>query len=146
MDTKRFLTLSEKILFAYNKSCAKLLHEFDISQTSFDILMFLHNNPEYVTAQDICEIRHIKKGLVSVHVEKLVKAGLLKRSGIENDRRKIALSCSEKAMPIIEAGLKLQQDFFNSLGEGISDENLLILKQIHERIEENAILIANGKL
>lgn len=143
---KRFLSLSEKILFAYNKSCEQVLDQFNISQTSFDILMFLHNNPEFVTAQDISDIRHIKKALVSVHVDKLVKAGLLKRSSIENDRRKIALTCSEKAMPIIEAGLKFQKEFFDLLGEGISEENFLILKQIHEKLETNAVLIANGKL
>ncbi len=63
MNTSSFLAISQKILHAYNKLCEPLLAEYDIPQVSFDILMFLTNNPKYVTAQKISEMRHIKKTL-----------------------------------------------------------------------------------
>ena len=62
--------------------CVPILHEFDIPQVSFDILMFLKNNPELCTAQQISEFRHIKKNLISVHVDKLVTAGYLDRKSV----------------------------------------------------------------
>ena len=79
MRSSAFITFFHDALNAYNKMCEPILHEFDIPQVSFDILMFLNNNPDLCTAQQISEFRNIKKNLVSVHVEKLVTAGYLQR-------------------------------------------------------------------
>ncbi len=141
MNSSSFLATSQKILHAYNKLCEPLLAEYDIPQVSFDILMFLTNNPKYVTAQEISEMRHIKKNLVSVHVDKLVRAGLLKRSSIADDRRKIALSCTEKAKPIIQAGHKLQENFYSTLTAGIDDSMWSVFNKINATLEINAELI-----
>ena len=75
MTPSTFVAFFHDVLNAYNKMCEPILHEFDIPQVSFDILMFLNNNPELCTAQQISEFRKIKKNLVSVHVDKLVTAG-----------------------------------------------------------------------
>ncbi len=77
MTPSTFITFFHDALNAYNKMCEPILHEFDIPQVSFDILMFLKNNPDLCTAQQISEFRNIKKNLVSVHVDKLVTAGYL---------------------------------------------------------------------
>ena len=74
MTPSTFVAFFHDVLNAYNKMCEPILHEFDIPQVSFDILMFLNNNPELCTAQQISEFRKIKKNLVSVHVDKLVTA------------------------------------------------------------------------
>lgn len=138
MGINSFVNISEKIIHAYTKKCEPLLGEFGLSQVSFDILMFLTNNPEFVTAQEISDIRHIKKNLVSVHVEKLVHAGLLKRSAVNGDRRKIALTCTEKSKPITNAGLQMQKCFYEELTVGIEKEQWDILTEIQKTIEANA--------
>ena len=122
---------------AYNRMCEPILMQYDIPQVSFDILMFLTNNPEFCTAQDISEIRGIKKNLVSVHVEKLVQAGLLRRGTVSKDRRKIALTCTEKASPIIEAGLMVQQSFAERITIGISEDDWAVYKRINEKVRAN---------
>ena len=94
MTPSTFITFFHDALSAYNKMCEPILHEFDIPQVSFDILMFLKNNPDLCTAQQISEFRNIKKNLVSVHVDKLVAAGYLQRGTVTGDRRKIWLSCT----------------------------------------------------
>ena len=109
------LEFARKIRLAYNEHCKSLCKEIHMPQTAFDILMFLGNNPECKTARDIVEIRKIKANLVSVNVDKLVKEGYLTRNSIEGDRRKIELQCTEQALPIIEKGRKLQQDFETAL-------------------------------
>lgn len=138
MTPRPFLTNARKIIHAYNKLCEPVLAEYELPQVSFDILMFLTNNPECSTAHEISELRHIKKNLVSVHVDKLVSAGLLERTSVAGDRRKIALSCTEKAAPIIEAGLKLQQKFYAELSCGISSEQWKLFAEIFETINSNA--------
>lgn len=138
MPVCSFVAMSERILHAYNLRCEPLLEEFHLGQVSFDILMFLTNNPSFRTAQEISDVRHIKKNLVSVHVEKLVHAGLLERSAVEGDRRKIALRCTEKAQPVIDAGLRMQKAFFDALTVGINDAQWEIFAEIRRTVEANA--------
>ena len=77
MRISDYLAMTKDTMSAYSRMCEPVLLKYDIPQVSFDILMFLENNPEFCTAQEISEVRGIKKNLVSVHVEKLVQGGLL---------------------------------------------------------------------
>lgn len=98
------IAISRKIALAYSAVCKPLCRQLELPQTAFDILMFLGNNPDYKTASEIVEIRHIKANLVSVNVDRLVREGYLTRRGVEGDRRKTELLCTEKAQPIIARG------------------------------------------
>lgn len=141
MKATEYLMLSRKTLSAYTKVCEPLLEKYDLPQVSFDILMFLANNPEYKTAQDISEIRGIKKNLVSVHVEKLVSIGLLERGFVAGDRRKVSLSCTDKASPIIEDGLAMQKSFYDRIVSGISEEDWEAYKRINQQVIKNTMSI-----
>ena len=137
MRISDYLAMTKDTMSAYNRMCEPVLLKYDIPQVSFDILMFLENNPEFCTAQDISEVRGIKKNLVSVHVEKLVQAGLLRRGTVSGDRRKISLAVTEKAKPIIEAGLASQQKFYERLTAGISEEDWAVYKHMNEHLAIN---------
>ena len=50
MTPSTFVAFFHDALNAYNKMCEPILDEFDIPQVSFDILMFLENNPNLCTA------------------------------------------------------------------------------------------------
>lgn len=115
------IEFSKKMAAAYQHVCHPLCLETGLPQTALDILMFLANNPEYRTARDIVELRHIKANLVSVHVERLVQEGYLDRRPVEKDRRKTELLCTKKAQPIIRRGQELQENFFAGLFDGVSD-------------------------
>ena len=132
-----YLAMTKDTMSAYSRMCAPVLLNYGIPQISFDILMFLENNPEFCTAQEISEVRGIKKNLVSVHVEKLVRAGLLRRGTVSGDRRKISLTVTEKARPIIEAGLAAQQKFYERLTAGISEEDWAVYKHMNEHLAKN---------
>ena len=67
------IEFSIKTSQAYNAVCKPLCQELGLSQTALDILLFLANNPDYKTARDIVEVRHIKANLVSMNVDKLVQ-------------------------------------------------------------------------
>ena len=86
-----------KVALAYGAVCKPLCRELGLTQTAFDILLFLANNPSYRTARDIVEVRHIKANLVSVNVDKLVQEGYLTRQPVAGDRRKTALACTPRA-------------------------------------------------
>ena len=93
------IEFSIKTAQAYNAVCKPLCQELGLSQTALDILLFLANNPDYKTARDIVEVRHIKANLVSMNVDKLVQEGYLERYAVASDRRKTKLLCTGKADP-----------------------------------------------
>ena len=64
---------------AYSAFMAPLSQELGMAQTALDILLFLANNPGMDTARDICAYMHLKPGIVSFHVDNLVREGLLER-------------------------------------------------------------------
>ena len=109
------IEFSIKTAQAYNAVCKPLCQELGLSQTALDILLFLANNPDYKTARDIVEVRHIKANLVSMNVDKLVQEGYLERRAVAGDRRKTQLLCTEKAQPVIARGREVQERFFARL-------------------------------
>ena len=113
--------LTKKFMAAYKAAQKKVCKAWNVPEVSLDILLFLANNPDYTTARDIVEVRSIKANLVSQHVDRMVREGYLCRKEVQGDRRKRDLSLTEKAMPIIEAGRRMQTDFFETLFHGISE-------------------------
>lgn len=95
------------------------------------------NNPEYHTARDIVEVRKLKANLVSVNIARLVEDGYLTRSSIPGDRRKVALSLTRQAAPIIAQGQALQQSFFDGLFQGVSPEDRTIFHQVLDAMGHN---------
>lgn len=142
------IEVSRKISRAYNAMCKPLCKELELSQTAFDILMFLGNNPNYNTAGEIVEIRRIKANLVSVNVERLVREGYLLRKQVEGDRRKTGLICTDKAKPIIERGRKLQKAFTERMFLNMDDDLRKAFSEATYIIEKNLneILEAENKL
>ena len=75
MNPIDLIFISTKTMKAYEAFCQPVCKKFQLNQTSFDVLMFLANNPKYNTARDICEIRGIRTGIASVAVDFLVSNG-----------------------------------------------------------------------
>ena len=95
------------------------------------------NNPEYNTAKDICKYRGFKPGIVSFHVDNLVKYGYLVREDVEGDRRKYRLICTEKTKNVIEKGKKLQEKFAFAITKGLSDEDIKQFQSCLNIFEKN---------
>ena len=131
------IAISRKIALAYSAVCKPLCRQLELPQTAFDILMFLGNNPDYKTASEIVEIRHIKANLVSANVDRLVREGYLTRRGVEGDRRKTELLCTEKAQPIIARGRQLQNAFSERLFAGMDEEARRAFSEAMHLIEHN---------
>ena len=140
------IEFGRKTAAAYAALCKPLCQKLHLPQTAFDILMFLANNPNYTTARDIVEVRHIKANLVSVNVDKLVQEGLLERRPVPGDRRKTELHCTEMAQPIIQRGQALQEAFFARLMQGVDPAQLRAFYDTIARMGENLDAILEGDL
>lgn len=109
------IEFARKTALAYSALCKPLCQQLHLTQTAFDILMFLANNPGYQTASDVVEVRKLKANLVSVNVDRLVHEGYLLREADPDDRRRTLLRCTEKARPIVEQGRAVQERFADLL-------------------------------
>lgn len=96
---------------AYSAFMAPLSRELGMAQTALDILLFLANNPGMDTARDICAYMHLKPGIVSFHVDNLVREGLLERRPSPIDRRRCPLACTAQANPVLMRGKQMQKEF-----------------------------------
>lgn len=139
---------AKKVGIVYDMMLTPLSKEIGIPQTALSILLFLANNPDYATARDVCEMRGLKRAIVSTHVERMVSEGLLERKAYPGDRRKELLVPTEKALPIVETGREAQKKFAGAMLEGLSEEKLAVMEHCFEVMNGNIdrIIKASGVL
>ena len=136
---------ARKIALAYEKALLPLSRETDMPHTAISILLFIANNPDFSTASDICEMRGLKRPVVSVHVERLVQEGYIQRHAVPGDRRKDALVYTEKALPIIEAGRKRQIQFARAVLQGIDEDERAVMERCFKQMDQNIDKIIKEK-
>lgn len=132
-NSQLFACYNRKVAL-YNKMKSKVCEKHEITPTSFDILMFLHNNSEVRTAEEICRLRGIKPAIVSVDIDKLDKKGYITRVVDVNDRRRLLISLTNSVEPITTDGTNMQQGFANMLFEGVEHDEAVIYINVLEKM------------
>jgi len=136
---------ARKMGLAYEKALLPLAKETDMPHTAISILLFIANNPEFATASNICDMRGLKRPVVSAHVENLVQGGYIERRAVPGDRRKDALVCTEKAVKIVELGRARQIQFASAVLEGISEEDRAVMERCFLKMNANIDKIIKEK-
>lgn len=134
-----------RVIKSYHVQLQPLCRELDLPPLALDILLFIANNPGNATATDICMMRGIKPGIVSVHIERLVRLGLLRRVAVDGDRRKTKLEVTSDASEPIRRGREIQRDFARRLCSGISDEDKRVWQRITETVDRNLDAMCSDK-
>ena len=127
--------LNQKV---YRRFLEPVGEKYDLNRAELDVLLFLANNPSYDTATDIVEYRGLVKSHVSAAVAKLEERGLLTRSYHNGNRRTVHLALTEEAAPIVKDGRRGQEKYVEVLHQGISDEEMDLLKRVLKKIMMNA--------
>lgn len=122
---------------AYHIALSPLCEQMQLPPLAVDILMFFANNPGHETAGEVCKCRGLKPGIVSFHIERLVREGYLIRQAIPSDRRKTALLCTEKAAQLVEKGRVLQKNFGIQITDGLSKEDMEHFRRCVATFERN---------
>lgn len=130
-------TRSQGLRKLYGNLCAPLLARYGLTQLELDIILFLANNPEYDTARDIVEKRHLAKSHVSVGIDTLAGQGLLERFTREGNRKTIHLRLTAAAAPIVEEGRAVQRRYGECLLSGFTQEERRQLARLMDRVAEN---------
>lgn len=134
MELSRILTIGLKGANVYGRFCQPVCKRYGINQMGFNTLMFFANNPEYNTARDLCRLRGIKSGIVSVAVENLIEAGYLTRRVDVADRRIQRLEVAKKAAGLVQAGRAAQREFKEALLSRLSSDEIERFAQISQKL------------
>jgi len=121
----------------YARLMDPICKKWELTRNELDVLLFLHNNPEYDRAVDIVQNRGLSKSHVSLSITNLESRGLLIRREDPNDRRTVHLSLTEKAIPIVEKGQRSQQLFFSYIHKDVSQEQIDLMVDFARKVSEN---------
>lgn len=126
------------LLKLYEQILSEIPTDYKLSLMEIKIISFLHNNPGQDTIGDIAELRRLPKGNVSQGVESLVQKSLLVRTPDKADRRKVHLSLTSNAAPLVTEIEKTKDIFVARAYEGLSEEEIEQFCQITQHVMKNA--------
>lgn len=126
------------ITSCYEMLSSKICKKYQLTQMEYDILIFLHNNPQHNTAAEIVKIRKSTKSHVSSSLKSLENRGLVERIQSTCNKKHIEIVLSEEAVPIIEDGIKVQKEFAKTLLHGLTAEEKHICTEVFNKICKNA--------
>ena len=140
MEFQNYLAFMKKSETVYQRFCQNVIRDWDLNATSFQVIMFLANNPQYNTARDVCRMRGIKTGIASIAVEQLIQMGYLERKTDPNDRRIQRLYVTEEAAELVKQGREVQQEFAQAITGALRPEEMelyfSLIEKIMARIDE----------
>lgn len=122
---------------AYGKQLEPVCRKWELTRSEVDVLLFLYNNPVFDRAADIVTRRGMTKSHVSMSVASLADRGLLERQFSPEDRRTAHLKLLEKGLVIAAEAREAQRQFFDTLYEGVSREELETWNAITRKVCEN---------
>lgn len=122
----------------YELLSGEVCDRYELTQMEYDILMFLHNNPQLNTAAEIVKIRKSTKSHVSTSLKKLENRGFVKRIQSEDNKKHIEIVLLDRAALIVEAGLNAQKQFAQDVLSGLTEEERHMCIKVFDEICNNA--------
>lgn len=122
----------------YELLSGEVCDRYGLTQMEYDILMFLHNNPQQNTAAEIVKIRKSTKSHVSTSLKKLENKGLVEKIQSENNKKHIEIVLLDKAKLIVEAGTDVQKQFAQTVLSGLTVEEKQLCIRVFDKICNNA--------
>ena len=122
----------------YELLSGRVCDRYGLTQMEYDILMFLHNNPQHNTAAEIVKVRKSTKSHVSISLKNLENKGLVERIQSETNKKHIEIALLDKAELIVEAGINAQKEFAQDVLSGLTEEEKYMCMAVFNKICANA--------
>lgn len=133
-----FMDKHKTIICYYAQLTKSICEKFSLTQMEYDILMFLHNHPQFNTAADIVRIRKATKSHVSTTLKTLEDNGLVRKIQSLDNKKRIEIELLEPAKKIIQEGLNVKTEFVNNLFQGLTEEEMRMWQSIFVKVCNNA--------
>ena len=133
-----FMDKHKIIICYYSRLTRSICEKFGLTQMEYDILMFLHNHPQFNTAADIVKIRKATKSHVSTTLKTLEDNGLVRKIQSPDNKKRIEIELLGPAKKIIQEGLNVKTEFVNNLFQGLTEEEMRMWQSIFVKVCNNA--------
>lgn len=137
LTTSEFLSITNQFQKAYGGRINQVASDNGMTKVEIDVLLFLYNNPQYNTAKEVVEFRHIAKSYVSKAVDLLVKKGFLAIQEDTSDRRVSHLLIQTEAADVLKQAKKAQESIMEAMFQGITEEELNAFENVMLKMAEN---------
>lgn len=121
----------------YDEALDPVAQACGLTRMELDLLLFLHNNPEYNTAAEAVRLRRWTKSHVSAAVHALEGKNLLTATHPPGNRKTLCLTPLPAAASIIRQGTDAQNRFVEALNRGVTPEEQALATQILQKITQN---------
>lgn len=115
----------------------KLRTKYDMKKAELEILYFLSRCGEHNTSTDIHAQLLMNRGHISQAVDSLCKRRFIMAIPDEKDRRYVHYRILDSATEIVADMAKMREEMNRNLLEGISEEEILIFRQVMAKIRAN---------
>ena len=122
----------------YELLSGEVCDKYELTQMEYDILMFLHNNPQNNTAAEIVKIRKSTKSHVSTSLKNLENKKLIERKQSEENKKHVEIFLLDKAELIVEEGINAQKQFAQNVLSGLTEEEKDMCIRVFDKICNNA--------
>ena len=122
----------------YELLSGEVCDRYGLTQMEYDILMFLHNDPQHNTAAEIVKVRKSTKSHVSTSLKKLEDKGLVERIQSKDNKKHIEIVLLHKAELIVEAGINSQKRIAQNVLSGLTEEEKCMCSNVFDKICNNA--------
>jgi MarR family transcriptional regulator for hemolysin len=120
----------------YEKMSNLITEKYGLHKVEIEILLFLKKG-KGDTARDIAENKFFSKAHISHAIDHLMECGYLVGKLDGQDRRCVHLVLREEAEPVCEELLKMRENLMNTVCQGITEEERLMMRQVAKKIACN---------
>ena len=121
----------------YNSAFKKACEKYKLSQIEIDIILFLHNNPEYNTATDICNMRGLAKSNVSIALKQLEYEKIIYIKKDEKNKKIRRLYLNNEYSSVYEELADIQKKCFAVIFKDITPEEIVSQKIFLRKCDKN---------
>ena len=134
----RLLTDSSILYRCSQKYYDKVLSDFQLGSGQLPFLIFIYEN-EGITMNGLAQMGCYDKGTVTKGVQRLEEAGYVTSEVSPQDKRVRFLKTTEKAKEIIARIYLIRQNWWETITQGMSEQEAAQLGQLQERAANNAL-------
>ena len=135
--THPLLTIRLALKRLYDHEMSPIMADYDLTRMELDVLLFLKNTPGCDTAAEIVQLRMMTKSHVSKAVEHLTSRGFLTQARDEKNRRKIHLTPTQAAEPVLVQAQSALDRIAAIINDGVSPEDSEAIIRVTNRVIEN---------
>lgn len=121
----------------YESEIASLREKYGLRKIDVEILYFLYISGEKNTSKDLKELHLFTKGHISQSVDRMKQAEFIEYRTDAEDRRRIHLLLTDKAIKVIGQISSIRQQMYETIFQGITPEEKEALLSVAAKIAKN---------